>query len=378
MVEWNRENYDASVTRTCFSSTPYDTGWDGAPQWNIGGSVLQNDPEMRRLLELEWAIRPVPVWAQKVARQIEEMAPCGWCFPQCIRAICQNIGADDAAAASPCGCYVVGEQRLHLMASYAVCLDAWLKGATPEAVGQGLSENAGDERNWLQIATDVSDVLSEHTPQKLLLVRRLLARLRFWLRAPFGNLKRDDNWRLGYFYTHSMGRYGAWDYFSLHYHDSEFIELDGRLRAEAASADRWLELIDCTWPCAPKVFRYLERIMLAIGSVSEGCDATPDDLANEAEARPILQLEGTYLDTEKSRGLFDTAIGVLTEFVADDFPASGRGSGRDRAFGTRLKRSLADRSPQRVWLAALLLKRISLFEASFKSLHFTRNAHQVW
>ncbi len=370
-IEWNRENFESSLTRTCFSSTPYDTGWDGAPQWNIDGAVLQNDAEMRRLLELEWAVQPVPVWAQKVARQIEQMAPCGWCFPQCVQATCQNIGAGDAAAASPCGCYVVGTRRLQLMASYAACLDGWVKRAQPGSVAQGLLENADDERDWLQIATGVFDALGEPTPRRALLVRALLARLRFWLRAPFGHLKRDENWRLGYFYSHSMGRYGGWDYFSFHHHDPEFVELHERVRAEVPHADRWLELIDCTWPCAPKVFRYLERIILATGALQEGGEALPDDLVSETNDRPILRIDGTYLDSDTSRGLFNASVSALAEF------ANGDGASQGTGFGSQLQHLLGDRSPQKVWLAALLRKRSKLFEESFKSFHFTRNAQQV-
>jgi hypothetical protein len=76
-LNWTKENYEASVTRSCFSSTPYDTGWDGAPQWDINGAVLRNDVEMQALFALEGAITPVRGKMRNIARQIERMPPCG-------------------------------------------------------------------------------------------------------------------------------------------------------------------------------------------------------------------------------------------------------------------------------------------------------------
>jgi len=375
---WNRENFESSITRTCFSSTPYDAGWDGDARWNINGKVLQRDPEMRRLLELELDIRPVPVWVQKVARQIQEFPPCGWCFPQYVEAVCKNIGAGDAAAVAPCGCYTVGAHRLQLMANYAVCLDGWLKKVSPETVAAELLQNAFDERDWPLIARKMWDVLGELIPPKVLLVRRLLARLRFWLRAPFGLLKADDNWRLGYLYTHAMGRYGGWDYFSFEDHDPDVIELDERIRAEISNANRWLELINSTWPCAPKVFRFLERIIIAIGEMEKGCDTSPDELAAKRRRESILQIEGTYLGSDRSHSFFDTSVRALGKFVLGAFPvAVPDETNLDTRFGSHLEDLLGDSSAQKVWLAALLLKRITLFKDSFKSYHFTRNAQQV-
>lgn len=277
----------------------------------------------------------------------------------------------------PCGCYTVGPQRLQLLAGYAVCLDGWLKRVPSESLGGGLLEHAFDERDWVAIAAKVWEGLGPSSPAKVLLVRRLLARLRFWLRAPFGPLKQDDNWRLGYLYVHAMGRYGGWDYFSFENYDPDVAELNGRIRREISHADRWLELIECTWPCAPKVFRYVERIIIAIGGLMRGEDVSPDDLAART-GESLLQIDETYLSSDESRRAFRTAMSALAQFVAEEFPVTGlTRENIDGGFASRLRTALGAPSPERTWLAALLLKRIKLFEDSFKSFHFTRGPQQA-
>lgn len=367
---WNQENFEASLTRTCFSSTPYDEGW--------GNEGLRGDAEMRRLLELECTVQPVRGWVRRVVRQIEEFPPCGWCFPQYVETVCKGIGAGAAWGAWPAPkCYTVGPDRLSLMARYAVCLDGWVKRVPWETVAGDLDRQVADGRDWYSIASKIWEVLGTPSSLRMLLVRRLLARLRFWLRAPFEPLKPDDNWRLGYFYTHSMGRYGGWDYFSFDHHDPECVELDERIRADVSHADRWIELIESTWPCAPKVFRYLERIILAIGELAEGDHVSPTELAARRQCEALLEHNTTYLDSATSRRLFETAVCTLSSYVGGAFFISTPASPNvDAAFAARLQETLGETSPERVWLAALLIKRIALFEGGFRSFHFTRNPHQ--
>lgn len=149
---WSEDVYSGSLTSQCFSSTSYDAGWSGAPEYGIDGAALRGDTGMRQLLELEIGASPLPNWARVVAQQIERLSPCGWSFPQATAAICRNIGAADPRAEEPCGCYTVGRQRLDLMAAYASCLDGWLKAVPPQTVGREVAGFAQDQRDWCRIA----------------------------------------------------------------------------------------------------------------------------------------------------------------------------------------------------------------------------------
>jgi len=367
---WNRENCDQSFMRTAFSFTPYD-GWDST----IYRPAFKDNPQLRRLLELEWAIRPVPVWVQKIVRQIDQTPPCGAFFVQQIEALCTNIGRKDAHAVPTGSCYSVGQARLELLAHFCVCLDGWLKKASATDVAAGLLAQSSESRDWEALAERVWSVLGARTSAKVLLVRRLVERLRFWVRAPYSPTKLDDNWRLGYFYAPTMSRYGGWDYFAYDRHDLEAADLSDRIAAQIPGGKRWVELIDYTWPCAPKVFRFLERIIHYIGGMS----AEAGDSPNEKSSVPaFLGIENTYLASDVSRRSFATTLEALTEYVAGQFDPPGCPDGPvDERWKHQLSERMGPAEPPKVYLAALLLERLWLVKDQFKSFHFTRNVNQV-
>ncbi len=375
---WNREAFEASITRACFSSTPYDVGWEGDPKGEIDGGVLQSDQQMRRLLEMETALRPMPQWAHAIARQVAGLPPCGWCFPRYVEAVCINIGCGDPEAAAPHGCYDVGPRRMALLANFAVCLDGWLKGIAADVVAVELRQHTTvNGRDWGRFARQVHTVLGEPKPARVLLVRRLLARLRFWLRAPLGTARPDENWRLGYFYTNAMGRFGGWDYFSFQDHDAEAAELDARIRTELDEPKCWLDLINSTWPCAPKVFRYIERLIIAVGRVGDVEGRIPPRITDSVP-EGVLGIEDTWLSSDHSRALYDSALAALAGHVAGVFPADAADPKLvDAQLTTHLADLLGKSSPVTQWIAALLFKRITLFTDSFKSFHFTRDPNQI-
>ena len=378
MEEWNRDAYEASLTGQCFSFTPYDAGWDGDDGLGIDGGVLQGDGQMRRLLGLERAVGRLVQWSRRVAGQIADLPPCGWCFPQAVEGICRNIGAGDAAASrpAPAACYTVGPARLGLMADYTVCLDGWIKGAPADEVAAELVSHGCDGRDWAAVTARVWDVLGRCEGPKVLLARRLLMRLRFWLRAPYGAGRADKNFRLGYYYTHRMARYEGWDYFSYERTDLDVVELEQRIRESVDRADRWLDMIESTWPCAPKVFRYLERLVVAMGRVSEG-ETAPTEL-DVPLGRGVLGIDRTCMDSARSRMLFDSAVRALGDAVAGEFPVAETGAAEiDAEWAGRLKAMLGDAGPVKTWLTALLLKRILLFEEGFRTFHFTSGPRRV-
>jgi hypothetical protein len=328
-------------------------------------------------VELEQAAAPVPVWAQTICRQIDAMPPCGWAIPQHVEAVCSNIGRQDPEASIPPRCYSLGPERLQLMARVAMLLDGWLKGLEPDEIVAALESGEGHGRPWRDIVPDVWDALGERHDRKTMLVRRLLARLRFWLRAPYSPAKSDDSPRLGFMYTVSLGRYGGWDYFGFEEHDPEVVELNERIRQSLDEPQRWIDLIMYTWPCAPKAFRFIERLIGTIGRVPADGPCAPAELDDQLPAG-LLRIEGTYLDTPTSRRLYNTAIAALTRFVRDALRTGPKDPDEvDPAWRDRLTRLLGESSPLATWLAALVLVRLVYFEESFRSFHFTRNIHQV-
>ena len=150
--------------------------------------------------------------------------------------------------------------------------------------------------------------------------------------------------------------------------------LHGRLThsRRAAGASR------STWPCAPKVMRYLERTICAIGRIEPGRISSYPELSKSLPASgEVLPVDGTYLDSAASRRLYDTSIRALADYVGEGFPMPAPlPADIDAAWAKRLTARLGGRAPAKLWLAALLLERIALFEGSFKTFHFTRNINQ--
>ncbi len=378
MSVWNKHNYENSLTRYCFPFTPFcgSVGWEA--KWGKDGPALKDDAQIRQLLEMEYAIRPVPLWAQRIARQVEMFPSCGWGFPQHAEAVCTNIGRRDADAARSLQCYTVGPGRLGLLGDVALLLDGWVKRAEPDLVASAIAvqESAGLE--WTTIAGNVYRALGDPDPRKELLVRRLLERLRFWLRAPYDWAKGDNNHRLGYIYLPALGLYGGWDYFGFELRDPVTKELTQRIHEEIDTPDRWVEAITSTWPCAPKVMRFLEKIICTIGLIEPNATSAFDELKRLVPpAGEVLPVNQTYLDSETSRRLYDTSIRVLGDYAGDDFclptPLPDE---VDISWANRLTGSLGDRGPVKLWLVSLLLERIVLFEESFRTFHFTRCINQ--
>lgn len=82
-----------------------------------------------------------------------------------------------------------------------------------------------------------------------------------------------------------------------------------------------------------------------------------------AALRTDCELPRKALTVVRSGEAFPTAIAEEADF--------------DRSFATRLQGFTGEASPEKAWLAALLLKRIALFGDSFESFHFTRNAQHT-
>ena len=366
---WNRKHYDVSVARTCFVSTPYgdDPGADRpAPQ---------NDPEMQRLLEIEASLDPLPNWALEIARQIARLSPFGWAMPHCIEAICQNIGAGDPEAAKPSACYHIGPHRLQLMTDYAICLEGWLKGLSPETIAARTSERSLGWRDWEFIARRIHEALGETGGNKAVLVRRLLAKLRFWLRAGGANLPigqaraaQDSGDPGGASRSRQSDAAQAGQYVAVTEHELEMAELDRQIRRSVPHAERWLELIDSAWPGAARIFHYIERMMAAIGELDAAPDARPDELV-DVDLDPVAAAHEAYQSANPGRMLYETVLRVLDDYLGDKFnrAADPKTPVNDK-WAERLTRRLGEPTPVGTYLAALTRKRITLLAAKARQM----------
>ena len=133
------------------------------------------------------------------------------------------------------------------------------------------------------------------------------------------------------------------------YGDPYFAELrlphvkamEERICAGVPNGKKLLERIHNTWLCAPKAFRYLEKLVAEIGAI--GSEAP-------AEARPILQCEDTYPDFDANREHFTDLLERLRLWL----------DGHEGALP-----SLGEASPVKRWLVHLLRHKL-VFHARYE------------
>jgi hypothetical protein len=183
-----------------------------------------------------------------------------------------------------------------------------------------------------------------------MLVQRVLDRQRWWLKS----LVWDDDRRSLFGRGHYLGdlRGSGDSYGNPEFCDPYFAELSvPRVRRlEAALAEvcpDWQEfkaMIDSSWLCAPKAFRYLERLLWSIGKGQPVAGEVPG----------FLQVDDTYPDHDSASRWWRGFLASLDAWWQDQ-PAEG-------PIATDVGRRLGDPSPVKRWLVRLLVRRLELLE----------------
>ena len=157
---------------------------------------------------------------------------------------------------------------------------------------------------------------------------------RFQLDVYSGDVRGDQKW----------GDYGNppfADPFFAELRSPEVQEMTGLIAQTVPDGDGFIASIEQSWLCAPKVFRYLERLILRIGNINRG-----DKLDITGS---ILQCEDTYPHMESYREWYFGFMGSLTDWL------EGRVAGND-VFG--------EDTPIQHWLLRILRLRLRLLEKS--------------
>ncbi len=294
---WSREAWDASI-----SAKAYNPDW-----WDSLTPEKQPQlwAEMRSIFEEEMAISGIPGWASDIVVRMMELPMCGYyAYPDNVTQII------DAISAKQCPdvvmrCYTADPGRKVLLSYYVYCLDAWLKDASLPCVAAELSLRDQLGRDWPEIASAIYRTLGEKSEIKRVTVERLVHRLRWWIKSLIWSDDKRDRFLLDVYSGDIRGDEGKWGaYGNSPYGDPYFTELrlphvkamEERIRADVPDGKKLLDRIHSTWLCAPKVFRYLEKLIVEIGAI--GSDAPPGDTP------PFLQCEDTYPDFDANHKHF--------------------------------------------------------------------------
>jgi hypothetical protein len=336
----SRERFDTGFTRAGLRHTQVDED----PWGRLAASS-----ELQTLLAKEVALDAVPVWAQEIVTRMigSPLAPCGhYAFPAPVVQIIKAIG-QERCPDFVMGCYTADPARKRRLQAIIYCLDAWLHGAPLETATWELERQHIDDKNWSTIVRSITTTLGDRHPLRVLLIERLIHRLRWWVKTHSW----DNDARLQFGLDQYLGDPrgdGDWgDFGDPELSDPYFVELrepdivtmEERIRTEVADGEALLVRIQSTWLCAPKAFRYIERVLLEIGAV--GSTDTPD--FNQR----LLDCDDTYPDFEQAREWETTLLNKLASWLAGDSDAVPE---------------LGPVTPTKHWLAGLLRYRLMLMD----------------
>lgn len=301
---WTKEVYEKSVSSRCWCYTPYDAGWDESHRH---GPDMRADNELEQIVAMERALGGVPEWAQRVVEtSINFLPPCGhYLFPGVYLEAVSAIG-EEAPPTFVHACYAVERERKERMTDYLFCLDAWLAGAAPEEAAGELEARGRTEVDWQAVCADLWNVLGERTETKELLVERTLHRQRWWLKSTVW----DDDARDVFCRDQYLGevRCSRDHYGNPAFRDPYFAESKSHRiqRVEARLAEicqdwEWFkDVIDWSWLCAPKAFRFLEGLLWSIGKERPAVSLPSYPLENPEQVPGFLRCEDTYPDREQA------------------------------------------------------------------------------
>lgn len=349
-ANWCQQNWDRSVTSRAWAYTPF--GWEAIQE------LGEDHPwrrEFRAILDEEMALGPVPAWAAEIVdRMIGPLPTCGhYAFPRPVLGICGAI-RDRECPEFVCGCYTADSERKALMSYYVYCLDAWLKGAPLEVATAELALRPGLGKDWPRIIAAIYRVLGSPSEQKALLVGRLVHRLRWWIKTLIWSDDKRDRYMLDVYSGDARGdeaRFGA--YGNPPFGDPYFAErrlpemeaLAAQIRQRVPGGKRLLERIESTWLCAPKAFRYVEKLITAIGSI--GGEPGPV-CSDDAPAEAVLQCEDTYPEVASCRKWYSTFMASLADWLGGN-PQAAHGLGEITAV--------------KHWLVRILRHKLRLYES---------------
>jgi hypothetical protein len=356
--QWSKETYERTLSSRCWYYTPYSEGWDACKE-------VSCDRELQRTVAMECALPNVPAWAAEIAERFIRYLPgCPHCaFPRPFLDVVDAIGAQSPPKFVH-GCYTADGVRKRRMLDYIFCLDAWLAGATAEQAAAEIKPRGSERLDWPEVCQGIWRVLGVHTELKDLLVERLLHRQRWWVKS----LVWEDDARDRYCQDQYLGDVHCQDrsqdrsdcYGNPPFADPFFVELqtaevkrmESRL-AEICPDWAWFrEMIHCSWLCAPKAFRFLERALWSIGLERKAVFLPGHPLENAVNVPDFLQCADTYPDRgEAEKWLLSFADGMRRWLSGK--PLNGQ-------VQTDVSKRLGEQTPVKAWLVRLYLRKLEL------------------
>jgi hypothetical protein len=353
---WSQETFEESLSSRCWWFTPYDDGWCH--------SGIPADQELAAIVAMEGSVRPLPEWARAAVEvAIRSVPPCGhYLFPRAYLEAVSAIGAEDASGPLHSYCLAVDRDRKLAFLDYCLCLDAWLAGAPPGAAAAELTALGHRKIEWAAMCANLWQVLGEHAEVKDLLVERVLHQTRWWVKvsawpggatAEFGRGQYlGDYEEAGWFGT-GEGNPGFTAPGFRPRRSPRVQRMEARLGELTPHWD-WFRTVmtEFSWPCAPKAFRYLEKLLWCIGRERPVISLPSFPLAAPEPVPGFLRVEDTWPNQDAAAAWWDDFLAALRAWWQRE-PAAG-------ATAADTARRLGEVTPVKQWLVRLLVRRLEL------------------
>lgn len=351
MTLWSRETYQSSISSRCWAFTPYDLGWDRCPE-------LRTDEGLRQLVHQENSLSPIPQWAQEIVERSINYPPyCPhWAFPSPYLEVLDGIGKQTSPTFVH-GCYTASRDRKARMQDYVFCLDTWLAGAEHQQAAFELIKRGYSQTDWPSVCAALWDVIGERSELKALLLRRIVHRQRWWIKS----LVWDDDRRDIYGRDQFLGNVdceGNSHYGNPEFRDPYFAELrvpevrkmEERLSEICPDWPVFRSMICDSWLCAPKAFRFLERLLWCVGKEEIAVSLPDHPLDNGDKVPAFLQCEDTYGNSTEGKEWVRDFVDGIRSWIAESEPSG--------MVASDIHRRLADPSLVKLWLVGLYLRKI--------------------
>ena len=263
-MEFTRENYEKTISSKCWACTPFNAGWDESIKY---GEDLRNNQDLRIIVGLEMSASEIPSWAEEISvSQIGNIPMCGhYLFPRNIEEILAGIKGETTIEFFT-SCYTAPPERKDLVTSLVKILEAWLCG-NDEKTAINIVEVSQNAMIDNYVIERTYSALGSNTNAKAAQVKRLRNRLKWWIktfiwegdnRETFSKDELPKNER------HRDADYGNKGFTDPYFAELELEEnknLEKSIRLDNSLDSKIIDQIHSTWLCAPKLFRYLEKIL---------------------------------------------------------------------------------------------------------------------
>lgn len=213
--------------------------------------------------------------------------------------------------------------------------------------------------DWQQVCTALWDVLGERSELKELLLRRIVHRQRWWIKSLVWDDDRRDVYCRDRFLGdvdcsgNGYGHYGNPDFRDPYFAELQVPEvkrIEERLSAICPDWPWFRSSIHDSWLCAPKAFRFLERLLWCVGKEKRAVSLPSHPLENGDKVPGFLQCDDTYRNITGGKEWVHAFVGGIRSWIAGREP--------DGKIASDIHRRLAARTSVKLWLVGLYLRKI--------------------